>query len=214
LQRFFAARPRDMLDTMIAQGVNSPLASSAGRLFDAVAAAAGLCRERVLYEGQAAVEFEAIVDERTLRDEDDALAYSFGLAHAGEAGLRCIDPQPMWEALLDDLLRSTPAPMIAARFHKGMAIAIVQMIELLVDELIDHGSEGSNAPYTHLNVRAAAPAVALSGGVFQNRILLEQVAGRLAEVGLRVLSHRQMPANDGGLSLGQAVVAAARRRAP
>ena len=102
--------------------------------------------------------------------------------------------------------------MIAARFHKGMAIAIVRMIELLADELIDHGSESGNAPFAHLSVRAAAPAVALSGGVFQNRILLEQVAGRLAAAGLRVLSHRQVPANDGGLSLGQAVVAAARRR--
>jgi hydrogenase maturation protein HypF len=213
LQRFLAARPRDMLDTMIAQGVNSPLASSAGRLFDAVSAAAGLCRERVLYEGQAAVEFEAMVDERTLREEDDALAYPFGLAHTGQAGLRCVDPRPMWEPLLDDLLRNTPVPVIAARFHKGLAIAMVQMIELLADELIDHGSDGSNVPFTHLNIRAAAPAVALSGGVFQNRILLEQVAGRLAAVGLRVLSHRQVPANDGGLSLGQAVVAAARRLA-
>jgi hydrogenase maturation protein HypF len=213
LQCFLAARPRDTLDTMIAQGVNSPLASSAGRLFDAVAAAAGLCRERVLYEGQAAVEFEAMVDERTLHDEDDALAYSFGLAHAGVVGLRCVDPQPMWEALLEDLLRSTPVPVIAARFHKGMAIAIVQMVEVLADELIDHVSESDNASFPHLSVRAAAPAVALSGGVFQNRILLEQVATRLDAAGLRVLSHRQMPANDGGLSLGQAVVAAARRRA-
>jgi hydrogenase maturation protein HypF len=119
----------------------------------------------------------------------------------------------MWEGLLDDLLRDTPVSVIAARFHKGLAIAIVQMIELLADELIDHGSEGDNAPFTHLSVRAAAPAVALSGGVFQNRILLEQVAGRLAAVGLRVLSHRQVPPNDGGLSLGQAVVAAARRLA-
>ncbi|SDH27220.1 carbamoyltransferase HypF [Paraburkholderia phenazinium] len=222
LQRFFAARPRDMLDSMIAQGVNSPLASSAGRLFDAVAAATGLCRERVLYEGQAAVEFEALVDPLALSEEDDARAYPFGLARETQGGLRCLDPQPMWTALLDDLQRATPVPVIAARFHKGLAIAIVQMVELLVDELIQAGAaRGSgagmspgDAPLVPLSLRAAAPDVALSGGVFQNRVLLEQVAARLVAAGLRVLSHRQVPANDGGLSLGQAVVAAARRRAP
>jgi hydrogenase maturation protein HypF len=220
LQHFLVSRPRETLDAMIAQGLNSPLASSVGRLFDAVAAALGVCRERVLYEGQAAVELEAIVDEATLREEDDARAYPFGLAPAGKAGLRYVDPRPMWEALLDDLLRATPAPVIAARFHKGMALAIVQMIELLADELIDQGSTGmgsgtgtdTGAELTHLSLRVAAPAVALSGGVFQNRVLLEQVGARLAAAGLRVLSHRQVPANDGGLSLGQAVVAAARRR--
>ena len=107
-------------------------------------------------------------------------------------------------------------PKWEGTFPKDATLVIYmpgRRFRLLADELIDHGSDGSNVPFTHLNIRAAAPAVALSGGVFQNRILLEQVAGRLAAVGLRVLSHRQVPANDGGLSLGQAVVAAARRLA-
>lgn len=208
IQRLLAARPRTTLDSMILHGVNSPLASSAGRLFDGVAAAVGVCTERVLYEGQAAVEFEAMVDERTLRDEDDALAYRFEIAPCERGGPRCIEARRMWEALLDDMLRETPVPVIAARFHKGMALAIVSMVELLTDALLDHASGVQATAF----MRPAAPAVALSGGVFQNRVLFEQVAGRLGAVGLRVLSHRQVPANDGGLSLGQAVIAAARGR--
>jgi hydrogenase maturation protein HypF len=211
LQRLLAARPRVTLDAMISNGINSPLASSAGRLFDAVAAALGVCTERVLYEGQAAVEFEAMVDEPTLRDEDDAFAYPFAIAPCERGGPRCIEPRPMWEALLDDLSRATPVPVIAARFHKGVALAIVKMVELLTDEMLDRagGAPGANAATL---MRAAAPAVALSGGVFQNRVLFEQVAGRLGAAGLQVLSHRQVPTSDGGLSLGQAAVAAARRR--
>jgi hydrogenase maturation protein HypF len=196
MQLFLRSRPRAALDSMIAQRVNSPLASSAGRLFDAVAATLGVCRERVLYEGQAAIELEALVDQHTLRNDSDAHAYPFELTNTVPDGLRCIEPRPMWEALLDDLLRRTPVPVIAARFHKGVAIAIVRMVECLADRL--------TGP-------ADASSVALSGGVFQNRILFEQVATRLREAGFRVLTHRQVPANDGGLSLGQAVIAAARQ---
>jgi hydrogenase maturation protein HypF len=197
MQQFLSGRPRAALDSMIAQRVNSPLASSTGRLFDAVAATLGVCRERVLYEGQAAIELEALVDQHTLRNDSDAHAYPFELTNTVPGGLRCIEPRPMWEALLDDLLRCTPVPVIAARFHKGVAIAIVRMVECLADLL--------TGP-------ADARSVALSGGVFQNRILFEQVATRLGEAGFRVLTHRQVPANDGGLSLGQAVIAAARQR--
>ncbi len=197
IQRFLSSRPRPALDAMIAQGVNSPLASSVGRLFDAVAATVGLCRERVLYEGQAAIELEALVDPYVLHDDADAHAYPFEITSTAPDGLRCIEPRPMWEALLDDLLRGTPVPVIAARFHKGLAMAVVRMVECLADLL--------TGPVD-------ARSVALSGGVFQNHILFEQVAGRLGAAGFRVLTHRQVPANDGGLSLGQAVVAAAQRR--
>ena len=197
VQQFLSSRPRDALDTMIAQRVNSPLASSVGRLFDAVAATLGVCRERVLYEGQAAIELEALVDQHALRNDSDAHAYPFEIISTMPDGLRCIEPQPMWETLLDDLLRGTSVPVVAARFHKGLAIAIVRMVECLADLL--------TGPVD-------ARSVALSGGVFQNRILFEQVAGRLRAAGFRVLTHRQVPANDGGLSLGQAVVAAAKGR--
>jgi hydrogenase maturation protein HypF len=86
-------------------------------------------------------------------------------------------------------------PVISARFHKGLAQVIVRMVEKL---------SGEGAPAEGLRT------VALSGGVFQNRLLLEQVGTRLARAGFTVLTHRVLPANDGGLSLGQAVVAAAR----
>ncbi|NYH20740.1 carbamoyltransferase HypF [Paraburkholderia bryophila] len=195
--RFLSHRPRAALDTMIAQRVNSPLSSSVGRLFDAVAATVGICRERVLYEGQAAIELEALVDPRALRDDSDAHAYPFEIVSTAPDGLRCIEPRPMWEALLDDLLRGVPVPLIAARVHKGLAIAIERMVEGLADLL--------SGP-------ADTRSVALSGGVFQNRVLFEQVVTRLDAAGFRVLTHRQVPANDGGLSLGQAVVAAARGR--
>jgi hydrogenase maturation protein HypF len=200
LVRFLAAKPRALLDHMIAAGVNSPLASSCGRLFDAAAAAAGVVRERADYEGQAAIEFEALVDRRTLEAEDDELAYPFAIPRLKASGLPYIEPLAMWQALLGDLILATPTPVIAARFHKGLAIAIVRMVEKLVRQRSD-----SDPPFT---------LVALSGGVFQNRVLLEQVCQRLAVLPLQVLTQRHLPANDGGLSLGQAAVAAARSLAP
>jgi hydrogenase maturation protein HypF len=103
----------------------------------------------------------------------------------------------MWEALFDDLMRSVQTSVISARFHKGLAIAVVRMIGVLAADV---------------PASANARTVALSGGVFQNRILFEQVAVRLGKAGFRVLSHRQFPSGDGGLSPGQAVVAAARAR--
>ncbi|CAN7791573.1 carbamoyltransferase HypF [Caballeronia sp. LjRoot34] len=117
LYRFLAGKPLALIDQMIETGINSPPASSAGRLFDAVAAAVGVCRDRLQYEGQAAIEFEAQIDWRALYDEDDALAYLFSVSRSG--GPLLLDPAPMWLALLDDLLRVTPAPVMAARFHKG-----------------------------------------------------------------------------------------------
>ena len=176
-----------VLDGMIARGVNAPLASSCGRLFDAVAAAAGVCPECAQYEGQAAAEFEALAASGT----DDA--YRFALV--AEAGMLVIEPRPMWLALLDDIAAAVPVPVLSARFHAGLAIAI----DATVAALRQADPEA-----------AATNRIALTGGVFQNRILLEQVIERLAARGLTVLTHRDIPANDGGLALGQAAVAAAR----
>lgn len=197
LCRFLDTKPRDLLDSMIARGLNSPLASSCGRLFDAVAAAAGVCPERALYEGQAAVEFETLIDRDVLVRESDALAYPFAIRHAGSDGLSTLDPSPMWHALLGDLQRAKPVPVISARFHKGLAIGIVEM----VSRINALGRAQPNGPTRR--------TVALSGGVFQNRVLLEQVVTRLEHRGFRVITHHQTPFNDGGLALGQAVVAAA-----
>jgi hydrogenase maturation protein HypF len=191
LHAFLAAQPRALLDSMIERGINSPRASSCGRLFDAVAAAIGLCREHAAYEGQGAVELEVLVDAEVLEHEDEALAYPFAIPRLGSGGLPYVEPLAMWQALLGDLVLGTPPATMAARFHKGLAKAIVTMIEQLAE-------------------RSGVRTVALSGGVWQNRVLFERVQQRLRAGGFDVLSHRQVPCNDGGLALGQAVVAAAR----
>jgi len=163
-------------------GLASPLTSSAGRLFDAVAAIVGL-RDAVTYEGQAAVELEQLA-AAGCRD-----AYP---VPAG-AGLRGATRPLVW-AVVDDVRRGAPPDVVAARFHNGLADATVAAAR-------DAAS------------REGLSVVALSGGVFQNVVLLQRVLSGLAAAGLRVLVHRQVPPNDGGLCLGQAAVAAARDRA-
>lgn len=189
LSQYLAAKPTATLNAMLEHDINCPTASSCGRLFDAVAAAIGVCREEASYEGQAAVALEALVDSATLAHEDDSRAYPFELS--SNEHLLEIDPAPMWRALLDGLIENERPAVIAARFHKGLARAIVAMVMTL-------------------RRKHAMGAVVLSGGVFQNKVLLEQVASRLREEGVDPLTHHELPANDGGLSLGQAVIAAAR----
>lgn len=194
LMRDLAARPRATLDAMIRSDINAPKASSCGRLFDAVAAALGLCRDRQGHEGDAACRLEALVCETTLHDEDEALAYPFTIPNLRGSGLPYIEPLAMWRALLGDLILETPAPVVAARFHKGLAKTLVAMAAKLAD---DDG-------------RKRFDTVALSGGCFQNKVLFEATAARLREAGFAVLVHSQVPMNDGGLALGQAAIAAAR----
>jgi hydrogenase maturation protein HypF len=186
LVRFFETRPAAALQAMIRNNINSRPASSCGRLFDAVAAALGICRERTSYEGQAAIELEACVDEQAL---EGVAGYPFAIDLTPCDLSSSLDSRPMWEALLQDLADRTPAPIIAARFHRSLAEAVVEMAARLA-----HGIE----------------TAVLSGGAFQNRILLELTMEGLCTRGFRVLAPRQVPANDGGLSLGQAVIAAAR----
>jgi hydrogenase maturation protein HypF len=161
------------------------LSSSCGRLFDAVAAAAGICRDHASYEGEAAVELEAAVDAGALRRDE---GYPLRIR---DGSPRVLDPAPLWPALLADLRAGSDPGVIAARFHRGLADAVT-------------GLAADLASARRVGV------VAVSGGVFQNRILLERVAGGLRERGLKVLQHRQLPANDGGLALGQATVCAVR----
>lgn len=190
-----AARPRATLDAMIRDGVNSPLASSCGRLFDAVAATLNLSRERQAYEGEAGARLEALVDRSVLRQEDESLAYPFAIAKPPNGGSFHIEPAMMWRALLGDLMLNTPAPIISARFHKGLAMAIVAMAIKLARRESERGPRFQT--------------VCLSGGCFQNRILLEEVIGRFERAEFNTLSHSQVPANDGGLALGQAAIGAA-----
>jgi hydrogenase maturation protein HypF len=193
--RDLAARPRATLDAMIRGGVNSPKASSCGRLFDAVAAALDIARERQAYEGEAGARLEAIVDPYTLRGEDDGLAYPFSLSTPPASELPTIEPLTMWRALLGDLLLKTSAPVMAARFHKGLAKAVVAMALRLARRDDERGPRFAT--------------VALSGGCFQNRVLFEEFVRRLERERFIVLSHAEVPANDGGLALGQAAIGAA-----
>jgi hydrogenase maturation protein HypF len=192
---YLSAQPRVTLDAMLKYGLNAPLASSCGRLFDAVAAAIGICRDRQTYEGEAAARLEAIVDEVALRKEDDALAYPFTIPKLSNSDLLYIEPLAMWNALLGDLMLKTPPGVIAARFHRGLAKAIAAMVQKLA-----HINESKKQRFD---------TVALSGGCFQNRILFEEVVRRLTMDGFTILSHTRVPANDGGLALGQAAIASA-----
>ncbi len=190
---FLASKPLNALNAMLTTGTNAPLVSSCGRLFDAVAAALGICRDRTSYEGQAAIQLEAVVDQNCLNNESDGLAYPFTVPRLDGNGIPYIEPLAMWSALLGDLVLKTPTGVMSARFHKGLAKAIVHLIRLL--------STRDGERYVN--------HVALTGGVFQNKTLLEQVIQRLEKEKFVVLTHSGVPANDGGLSFGQALVAAA-----
>jgi hydrogenase maturation protein HypF len=191
LLAYLANKPRAVLDQMLAKPGLAPRASSVGRLFDAVAGAMGICRDRVAYEGEAAMRLEAMVTPEDMT-EGSELNYPFAIDRLGDGqGLPCVEPLPMWQALLNDLSRGTPLARMAARFHRGLAQAVVRMATQLAAE---HG------------VRT----VALGGGVFQNRCLTEEVMAGLSQAGLEVLMPRQVPSNDGGLAWGQALIALAR----
>jgi len=183
--RRLSHHPLGVVRAMASRGFNSPLTSSAGRLCDAVAAALGLGGETIAYEGQAAIELEALA---TTAVGDAGLGYPFAVS--GSAEWRILDPAPLWPALFDDLEAGTVPAVIAARFHIGLCDALAELAgRIAVEEGVDR--------------------IALSGGVFQNRLIFEGLCERLRGIGLKPLTHRQVPANDGGLALGQAAVAAA-----
>jgi hydrogenase maturation protein HypF len=170
-------RPLKLLRQAVRAGVNAPLSSSAGRLFDAVAALLGLVVDEMSYEGEAAMRLEALA-----RRSGDRGAYPLGEGAA-------IDTAPLFEALLADRAAGTAPEAMAARFHRGLAQAFAKRARAEVEA-------------------GRAGAVALSGGCFQNALLLETTVAALA--GLPVLIHRRVPAGDGGLALGQAAIASAR----
>jgi hydrogenase maturation protein HypF len=173
-----------VLRQAMARGINTPLSSSCGRLFDAVAAALGLAPPRLSFEGQAAMALEALASTST-----DAATYPFDLKTETKPWI--IDPAPMWKALLADLADEVPIAIVAARFHHGLAEAFCDAAARIARD-------------------NDAKAIALGGGVFQNGLLLQACLDRLGETSLPVLSPAQVPANDGGLAYGQAVIAAAR----
>jgi hydrogenase maturation protein HypF len=163
--------------------VNSPMTSSAGRLFDAAAAIAGP-HDTVNYEGQAAVEFEQMADTA------ERGAYPAGISRKDVIRICGAD---LIRAVAGDMAAGTTREIVAARFHNGMAQVIRAVCEII------RGEHGVNA-------------VALSGGVFQNALLLERTSQGLERCGFNVLTHSRVPANDGGIAFGQAAIAAARDR--
>jgi hydrogenase maturation protein HypF len=158
------------------KGINSPFTSSMGRLFDAVSAFLGIC-SKINYEGQAAIELEAISDPGI---ED----YYQTSLDDGQ-----IDPQPLWQALVQDYLDGIPVSSIAARFHNSIAHLCLNICE-------------------EIRAKNGLKTAALSGGVWQNDYLLRKSIQLLTENHYKVLVHKNVPANDGGISLGQLVIAA------
>lgn len=169
---------------MAAKAINAPLTSSAGRLFDAASALAGV-RGSVAYEGQAAIELEQVADPA------EGGAYPCDLRV--EAGLVVLDGVGLIRALAEDLMAGAGLASVAARFHNGLAAGLV-------------------AGCQEVAASSGLASVALSGGTFQNLLLLERVTAGLEGSGFTVHRHRRVPANDGGIAFGQAVVAAARLR--
>ncbi|MBJ6611445.1 MAG: carbamoyltransferase HypF [Candidatus Thiothrix moscowensis] len=189
LFEFLQAQPLATLETMLARGLNSPLTSSCGRLFDAVAAALGFSRDAISYEGQAAIELEAATPPQWL---PMVPPYPFALERSPNGAWQ-LDATPMWYELLRDLQAGYPRAAIAAHFHQGIIHAVAELAGKLCAE--------------HPDIQA----VALSGGVLQNALLFNGLLAMLAEQGRQVLTHARVPANDGGLALGQAAIGAARR---
>jgi hydrogenase maturation protein HypF len=170
---------RDLFAAMLKKGLNSPLTSSCGRLFDAVAALLNV-RHTVSYDGQAAIELEALAE--TVGDQT---AYPFAILETSPLQL---DFSAMFQTVLDDLDAGVTPAVIACRFHATVAAASVEAC-------------------IRIATKVGLNRVILSGGVFQNRLLLEMVYTGLTENGLKVFTHRLVPPNDGGIALGQTAIA-------
>ncbi len=166
----------DQVLSVARSGVNAPLTSSAGRLFDAVSALLGI-RDAITYEGQAAIELEYAADPH----------------EAGSYGIPLLDGQlqvsSLIRAIAEDLQKGTEIGVLAARFHNALADSTLTVCH-------------------HLRELHGLSVVALSGGVFQNSLLMQRCLDRLQRNDFTVLTHSQVPSNDGGISLGQAAVAA------
>jgi len=176
------------LAQMITRQLNAPPTSSLGRLFDAIAAL--LCvRKQVIYEGQAAIELEGLADEK------HAHIYPYHIGKSEDGTPDQLDVRPMLQAIVADIQQGIPNAQIAASFHWTIA-------EMLAESC------------RQIRARTRLQVVALSGGVFQNRILLERLVQQLEKQDFHVYTNRRVPANDGGLSLGQLAIAAAVLSAP
>ncbi len=174
------ASERKLFMRMLERRLNSPLTSSCGRLFDAVASIIGL-RQKVSYEGQAAIELEALAESTVNAD-----VYPFGITLDG--GVQILDFCEMVQAIVQDVVTARPEGEIARSFHNTMAEAVVETCRKIRTE-------------------SGIDRVVLSGGVFQNKLLTEGVFTLLVKSGFYPFTQRLVPPNDGGVALGQAIIA-------
>jgi hydrogenase maturation protein HypF len=177
-------RDRQIYLKMLDRGINSPITSSCGRLFDAVSAILGV-RTVVTYEGQAAIELEAIAEQ-----SDTNEVYPYSIVSTNDS--KVLDMRPMIEAIVGDLEVSEPVSAIARRFHNTVSRATADMCGKIRE------ATGNNR-------------IVLSGGSFQNKLLTNGIYSMLTDDGFEVFIHRLVPPNDGGLALGQAVIAGSRQ---
>lgn len=181
--RAFSSEELAVLQTMLKNKINAPATSSVGRLFDAVAALAGL-RQVVRFEGQAAMEWEFAL-EGIETDE----FYPFRMSDSPDRSSIIIDWEPVVRGILHDVRRKIPVGVISAKFHNALVEAIVAVARSAGEEQI-----------------------VLTGGCFQNKYLTERAVGRVRDEGFRPYWHQRVPPNDGGIALGQVVAAARQRR--
>lgn len=173
----------EIVKKQLERGINSPLTSSAGRLFDAVSALAGV-RGEIDYEAQAAIELEMAAPDKVGDFEGES--YPFTIIE--EQGVRVVRLAGLISSVARDVRTGVSVPIVSARFHRTVAQIITRMCRAIAEE-------------------SGIEEVALSGGVFQNRLLLRLAIAALEREDFRVLTHHLVPCNDGGVSLGQAVVA-------
>jgi hydrogenase maturation protein HypF len=183
--RRLSAEQQRVYAAMVARGLNAPLTSSMGRLFDAVAALLGIC-SRAEYEAHGPIELEGLLDR------DLSMAEPYGAfvtdVRGTRAGVTEIDQRPLVRALAADLAAGVPLPTISRRFHSAVVALVVSHC-------------------CALRTAEGVEQVVLSGGVFLNEFLLVNCLVQLRRAGFDVYAHRLVPPNDGGISLGQAMVA-------
>jgi hydrogenase maturation protein HypF len=173
----------EVIKRQIERKFNSPLTSSMGRLFDAISALLGI-RSEIDYEGQAAVELEMAAYEEDYANAQESYSYHI----IEDRGIRIVQLRDLLSAVIEDLHQGAPKGRISVKFHNTIAQMINEMCHLIANE-------------------TGISQVALSGGVFQNRLLSRKTISLLESSGFQVFTHKQVPCNDGGISLGQAVIA-------
>jgi hydrogenase maturation protein HypF len=171
----------EIIREQLKKKVNTPLTSSMGRLFDAVAALIGV-RGVIEYEAQAAIDLETIANNAP----GEIGGYQFSIEE--QNGISVINVHDLFASIIKDQKKSTPQAVIAAKFHNTVAQMILQTCQ-------------------GISTKTGLKQVALSGGVFQNRLLLNKSITLLESAGFEVYTHRQVPCNDSGISLGQAAIA-------